>query len=630
LQTVAPNDTRIGADRHPDTRETAAVSGVAVRSIGRRAGRVAVFLALLLVLGGVASVYVRRSGVEPPTSSPRVVPFTSFPGTETQPAFSPDGRHLAFVWNGEKGDNPDIYVKLVDAGNPLRLTSHPASDTSPTWSPDGRLIAFTRDTPERSGVYVVPYMGGPERKLADTFRRRPFQFACPGCRDLDGSPDGKYLAVVDTDSDQAPFGIFLIAAETGEKHRLTSAPAQSPSGDRDPAFSPDGKTLAFGRVRPQGPLNIDIHVVGVAGGEPKPLTVGTRWLQGLTWTPDGRGILFSSDRDGERRLWNVSLSDTRLEVLPAARSEPSLPTIARQGHGLAYVTRETDLNIWRIRGPLAEHPGGLATKLIASTRFDADPQYSPDGTRIAFSSDRSGKAEIWECDSEGHNPVQLTSLGNSPADESGMPRWSPDGLHIAFGNPTAGPGNVYVMDVESRQRCTLSTGRPNWTRPSWSHDGRWIYFGSNRDGEYQIWKVSAEGVTARQLTRHGGREPIESPDGKYVYYARSSGDIWSPHSWSIWRIPAAGGDETLVLDRGPQGYWAILAQGICYIDPATTPRPSIQFFSFATGQTKLIAAVEGEIQWMTPGLSVSSDGQWILYMQDDHKNYDIMLMENYR
>ena len=199
----------------------------------------------------VACVYFR---VLHPASRPtlKTVPLTSYPGMQISPAFSPDGKQVAFAWDGEKGENLDIYVKLLDAGTPLRLTSSPTADWAPAWSPDARYIAFCRDkyvgdttVPRLSlnqwvsghiGIWIIGALGGAERKLGES----------TGCG-LSWSPDGKYLALANENSPHEPYSIFLLSVETGDKRKLTSPPTES-VGDWSPQFSPDGKTLAFVRV----------------------------------------------------------------------------------------------------------------------------------------------------------------------------------------------------------------------------------------------------------------------------------------------------------------------------------------------------------------------------------------------
>ena len=453
LRDVSEDEVR---EKHPSSAPPVEHNPAQPRLAGRRV-RLAAYLTSLLLLGAAGFFYSNRPAsnlpLSLPSSSPQIVPFTSFPGRETHPAFSADGKQMAFVWNGEKGDNIDIYVKLINTGTPLRLTTNPDRDTSPVWSPDGRYIAFRRETTETSGVYLISSLGGPERRLADVFPTKTSRFDRCDCRDLDWSPDGRYLAVKDKSSEGAPFGISLVSTESGEKQVLTSVPARY-HGDADPAFSPDGKTLAF--IRAIRPGQRDIYLVPAAGGDPKRLTFDDRWIKGLAWTSDGREIIFSSNRGGRQRLWRLSVSGNAPEVLPASGERAILPTISRQGQHLAYVEKETDLNIWRIRGPNSSGEGDPPTKLISSTRGDSEPQYSPNGRRIVFTSERTGSKEIWVCDSEGQNPVQLTFFGTSVHGTVGTPRWSPDGSQIAFGSRATGPGTLHVINAEGGSR-TCST-----------------------------------------------------------------------------------------------------------------------------------------------------------------------------
>jgi len=260
------------------------------------------------------------------------------------------------------------------------------------------------------------------------------------------------------------------------------------------------------------------------------------------------------------------------------------------------------------------------TRLISSTRLDYGPQYSPDNKRIAFTSGRSGSNEIWVCDADGENPVQLTSF-NGP--DVGSPRWSPDGRQIAFDSVAAGNRDVFVVSVEGGKPHRFTEESSDEVRPSWSRDGRWIYFGSNRTGDWQVWKAPADGGQAAQVTRQGGREAFESFDGNFVYYAKGFGIP------GIWRVPVAGGEETLVLDEPVLGLWALLDKGIYFVNLKATPHATIDFFNFATGSTMRVAAIEKELQLTSPTLAVSPDGRWLLYAEVDNFESDIMLVENF-
>jgi Tol biopolymer transport system component len=167
---------------------------------------------------------------------------TSFSGNEDQAAFSPDGKQIAFVWNGDKEDNSDIYVKMIGAEKPLRLTSNPAPDTDPTWSPDARYIAFLRQSADDGGVFLVPSLGGAERKLADVFPYRPVVI-------------GNTLAIRQTASClRLLTRTYSSSPSASSRSRLKQVRRpnslhrrRDPSVISFPAFSPDQKTLAFVR-----------------------------------------------------------------------------------------------------------------------------------------------------------------------------------------------------------------------------------------------------------------------------------------------------------------------------------------------------------------------------------------------
>jgi Tol biopolymer transport system component len=565
-----------------------------------------------------------------PEASPNTVPLITYPGLVGEATFSPDGNEVAFVWNGEKQDNFDIYVKLIGTtGAPLRLTSDAAYDSNPAWSPDGRYIVFIREMPNGKGaVLLIPALGGPERKVAEVSRgsqRGPAYSSLVG-RELTWLADGKSLVVSDRGSSLTePSALFLVSIETGEKHRLTSPPAQVLYGDSEPAFSPDGRTLAFTRIVDGGIRDLyllpfsDTHM---PLGEPRELAFGNRDAQSPTWSADGREIIFS---DGGL-MWTVipsSMGGTakpqRLDV-----GEGTDPAISRHGRRLAYTHVFSHSSIGRI--PLFHANLGKplnavsARPLISSTRDESSPEYSPDGKRIAFVSSRSGDGEIWVCDSDGSNAVQLTYLGGPFLDRA---RWSPDGERLAFDSTAAGQWDIYVVGANGGKVQRMTKDPANDGNPSWSRDGRWIYFDSARTGVQQIFKIPADGGEAIQVTRDGGFAPVESADGKFVYYTKGL------FGTSLWKIPVEGGEAVKILD-GLSTFHnvAIVETGVYFVPTASGS--SLKFLSFATNTISPIATLDKPLEFSEAGLSVSPDKRWILYTFFDQAGSELMLVEKFR
>ena len=166
----------------------------------------------------------------------------------------------------------------------------------------------------------------------------------------------------------------------------------------------------------------------------------------------------------------------------------------------------------------------------------------------------------------------------------------------------------------------------NWDDivPSWSRDGKWIYFCSHRTGDWELWKIPAVGGQAVQLTQTGGFEAKESKDGKWLYYSK-----WFSEQ-GIWKMPIEGGNGTLVLNRNNFRYWDLTDQGICFIDFDAKPHATINVYDFATQRVTRIGTVDKEPPGDSGALAVSPDAQWVLYPQVDRRESHIMLVENFR
>jgi eukaryotic-like serine/threonine-protein kinase len=592
-------------------------------------------IALLVLAVVIGTIWFARTSHQAPEPALAAVPLTTYPGFQCDPSFSPDGNQVAFAWDGYKQDNADIYVKLIGtSGPPLRLTTDALPDYSPAWSPDGRFIAFLRESRlrEKRSVILIPALGGPERKIAEISRA---VYALPGPY-LAWSPDGNSLVICDRDSLTDPFALFLLLIETGEKRRLTSPPP-SLVGDTSPAVSPDGHTLALSRRVDTDYSLGDLYVLNLAATSegPKPagqverVTFENHGARNPAWTADGREIVFS-DRLGVWRISPSASAKQPRQITSLGGNSIDTLAISRRGQRLIYEHTIFHSNISRLIAPIVDgnrdSSHGLqshrsAVPLISSTRNDHAPQYSGDGKKIAFMSDRSGNLEIWSCDNDGANARQLTSFGGAHVT---TPRWSPDSSRIAFDSDAGGEYDIWVIDADGGRPQRMTTHPANDGNPSWSRDGRWIYFDSARTGEQQVWKLPANGGAAIQVTRDGGFAPTESPDGKLLYYLKSLTNT------DVWRISTDGAQVTRVLE-GLSEYHnlAVLESGLVFVPTRNTS--SLQFLNFATGKIRLLANVDRPIA-LDPigGVAVAPDGRSILYTQVDQAGSELMLVENFR
>ena len=277
-----------------------------------------------------------------------------------------------------------------------------------------------------------------------------------------------------------------------------------------PAFSPDGRYLAF--VRISEATRSALYVMPLPRGEPRLVTDYNSPGQSC-WTADSREIVFTSgSATGETALWRISVDGGEPRRVPTRGEIVSSPTVSR--NRLAYVKSTGNLDIWRLELTGKEAMKPPSKPLFSWSSNEQDQRISPDGSRIAFVSDSSGSCEIWVCNADGTKPMKLTDM---KAGSTGSPNWSPDGKNIAFDSTKSGNSDIYVVSAEGGPVRRITTDATEDAVPRWSRDGRWIYFGSNRSGSWQIWKMPSDGGKAIQITKDGGMAARESADG-YVYY----------------------------------------------------------------------------------------------------------------
>jgi eukaryotic-like serine/threonine-protein kinase len=591
----------------------------------RRASWVALWVAsaLMTVVGVLATTRLsgwrpnvaRAGGLNRPLEP---APLTSLPGREVSPALSPDGNRVAFLWDG--GDTGSaffrLYVQPIGAEHPLQLTQGDGDAWQPTWSPDGRHLAFLRHPDPADGtlhhIVLVPATGGSERTVGT---------AIAGEHGLSWSPDGRYLAVVDKPSKKDPDAIHLLSIEDGGKQRLTSPPPHL-NGDCCARFSPDGKSLAFFRVRTLS--HADIYVFSLVDRTLRRVASDTSARGGgLDWTPDGRSVVFAAGPSPfMQRLWKVGATGGSPEDIGVIDGrEPS--TARRSRTAMAYVHFEFDSNVWRVPGPLASASDRTPVRIIDSTHLDLSPRLSPDGSRIAFVSRRSGTSELWTSDADGTNVARLTFLERDDLELD--VDWSPDGRQLAFAAWVAGNHDLHLVSATGGVPERITSTPDDERMPRFSRDGRWIYFTSRRSGSDEIWKVSRAGGSPIQVTRQGGVEALESPDGRYLYYTKVRR---YDEPQGIWRASLLDRKEEKILDHGIAQQWAVFDKGLCYVRATLRSRAAIECYDAASRSVQEIASLEQVPR--VPGFTVSPDGRWILVTQVDRNESDLMMVEHLR
>jgi Tol biopolymer transport system component/DNA-binding winged helix-turn-helix (wHTH) protein len=553
----------------------------------------------------------------------KVVPFTSYPGFEAAPSFSPDGNEIVFCWYRD-GELPgtlgaDLYVKQFGNERTMRLTNHEATFIVPAWSPDGRTIAFATIGRHGNGIYVVPALGGPERRIAEIFEsHNSYQWLL-----LSWSADGRQVAFAKAES--AAVGaypraerhhIHVVDVETHEERVLTD-PSPDCATSIEPAFSPDGKYLAMDCVLAEDANRI--YVRGTAGEDSHEVAFvkGPGVLSGLTWTGDSQTILYST---GDGDIWRVPVKGGTTERLAFAH-DTQTPTIPRVGNKIAYAQVNYHPDVWRINLASQTKPASPASKFIRSSGGQLDARIAPDGEHIAFASGRSGFEEIWRCDRDGSNPIQLSYLNSS----SGTPRWSPDSRQVVFDSRVSGHAELYVVDADGGPSRKLATGTSTALAPFWSADGRSIYFSTEQPTA--VWKVSSGGGTAVRMTEGRGYYPQESADGQRVFYvAGANGN-------ELWSVPVNGGSERReegmpALGPGLGTAWVPLQNGIYFVDGSTS-NFSIVYFDFYTRSSHQVSELPG-LKFVWGGITASRNGDSFLFAGVDHKESDIMLVDHFR
>jgi serine/threonine protein kinase len=559
--------------------------------------------------------------------------LTGESGREMCPAFSPDGKSVAYVWAGAVPDkqNADIYVRGFRESKAIRLTDDSAVDWCPNWSPDGNRIAFLRWRGKSTDIVTIASTGGEETLEA--------QFAAR-ISELQWSP-------VDTDS-----FVYVVSAEREKPAQIQLWSRRSKQardvavGDNPDAsfgsvrFSPDGSQLAFVSRPARFATEHAICITDVTGGSTAVVHRTNGVNQGLDWTSDGANLIFAFARSGRTTLWQVPASGGVPRSLLEGIDNVLQPVTSRDGQRLAFVKYLDEWDILRLNLH-ADATEKVPVPFLRSAGSQDSPALSRDGKRVAFTSDRSGIQAIYVAEMDRpDNPRLVADEGGA---DLGSPRWSPDGSRLAYDSTIAGQVSVRIVNVAANTKPTTLPidNLDSAYLPDWGLDGNTLFVTSTQQGKEQIWQVPARGGTAVCITPDKGAMPRMAPDGEWLFYHR--GPDSQAGGPEVRRLNLESGTDELVreLPGRPAGHgwnlWTTDGSAVYFLDLQSKPFGQLLRLPFRAQTSEvLVTFPQREFPHLRvgsypgPRLEVDPHGQFLLFVGFRNCGSSIIIAENYR
>jgi len=616
IETVSRRGYRFIGSLHVDHLEPPATALAAAPSAGLvtfSSPRIMWLVVALLVSGALLLWRLNRQPTRQPRQFTKPIPLTLGEGVERNPSFSPDGSQIVYQW--EQEGHSHIYVKGLGAGDPISLSSGDGAEYSPSWSPDGNSIAYIGRQQSSWGIFVVAPVGGTPRKITD-FPGPSFATSIRPYRYLDWTSDNRHVIVSSMGGSAVWEALMLVSLETGEKTWLTRPAAQDMSGDREPAVSPDGRTVAFAR----GGLGFEhLYLLPLTAdlrpeGPPRALPTAAP-ARSPVWVPDGSALIFAGpDQNiaaGLELYWMDLTSKAPPRNLTAFGTGLGTPAVSRNG-SLAYSTLGRESTLWRQDIPIPNQPVPAPIKVKSAATVLIIPAYSPDGSHLALASERSGTREIWNCASDGSHCLQITSTGSQRVND--VPRWSPDGKQIVFQSMAGAVVDAYVVNSTGGPTRRVTSNDHHGFFPYWSHNGKWIYYSLLANKQHVIWKIPADGGTPSQVSR--GRVLVDGEDSSVLYYADDS---------KIFRSASDGSGKTALLNDVWLWSFAVGGDRIYYLHSESERVNEIRQFQLSTRMKSTVRRIDKPLVY---GLTLSPDGKSLIYSEVRSRG-NVMIAESH-
>ena len=586
--------THFGTDEPPDSPKSILRywNSKAILTLG-----VPVFVAIIAfaILETTRHFTIRR----PTEANTPVKTYARMKAGLSQPSWSRDGNALAFVAMDLSGSRSAVYVQLKGDIQPHSVVSALGQYSSPAWSPDGRSFAFVHFQPGTAEIVIFDTQNKSSRVLGKLF---PHRYGL-NFRDLDWSPDGKFLVVDDKSQDTEPFSLYLIYIDNGRRVQLTY-PDSDVIGDVSPRVSPDGTRVAF--IRDIYLFEQDVYIASVRGRTYQRITSDPTLISDVGWKTN-KVLAIAADHGDGFAFWQSDLTKLGQKDRPASGVVSDRPlqfSVAQNGRTIAFSNYSPDLDIWSID---LTKPSDPWVPVIQAHGENIRPSVSPDGTRLAFLSNVSGRFQIWVSQTEGANASPVATGALVPAAFS----WSSDGKSLIFS-----PQHVHGLYEVSVHNGPVKQISSIYTDPYYAIDGKSLFARAH----FFIYRLPRLGGSAQEVTEQGGAPIAQSGDGRYIYFSQGRMNT------TIARLELQTGHQDEVTSSLLPGYsdaWALSSRGIFFLGQEHS-QPAIRFFDFATNKDEHIADFLGNLpQLEMSGFGISPDGKHLWVVRADAMPSDI-------
>lgn len=578
-------------------------------------------ISLVLILLATLGFFLLKNDTSTLEYQTELERISSLKGQEITPVVSPNGQYFAFAWRKTTREPFQIYVRSLAENNPRKLSRDSVSEFNPVWLSNGNALFFVRRNERGKRTLIQKsIIGEDELELADLS-----EYIFHSKMIL--SQDEQYLIFSAKTIQNAPYQLYIFDLNQAKTKTLTNSSTDY-YGDIFPSLGQDENRLYFLRAEKgnallssQTPIRNQLYSIDLKTKEEISIMTIEEEVKGMIFHPDlNQHLVWISQQLGLNQLFGIDEKGNRhfIEAIKGGVAQNGM--VAANGK-LYYEFWQSKVNVFEYPLLASNELGEDYQEFINSTQWDWGLRFAKATDKIAFLSFRTGFPEVWIADSK--NPEQATQVTDLKNEEIQSISISPDGQKIVFLKVENNQSKLYVIQSNGQNLEKISRDGYEYSAPEWSVDEQFLFYSSNRSGEWNIWRYDLIEKTEEQITFQGGRVACPHPIiPKHLLFVKENAD-------TIWQFSLEDQKESIVCET--QGLeklsWVSTDEGIYYLS-WQSGICKLLYYDFRDRQTYFIKTLE-HILPNLPSLSVSPDGKMLYLAQSNEINADILALKIY-